>query len=75
MDVVAHQAVAEGCHAGRFTALLEEGEVGPAIVVNEEDILAVVAALRNVMGVVRHNYSSDSRHARMLPPAARHGNK
>ena len=53
MRVVGHQAIADDCHAGGFAPLAEQVEIHPAVVIDEEDILPIVAALRDVMRAMR----------------------
>ncbi|MCH7721597.1 MAG: hypothetical protein IH988_11530, partial [Planctomycetes bacterium] len=51
--------------------LAEEFEVRTAVVINEENILTVVAALNNVVRLTRNDDSGHARHADNLPLAGR----
>jgi hypothetical protein len=66
VHVVGHETVAEHPHAGGFAAVSQNIKVCVPVVIREEDILAVVAALRDVMRHVRHNNASDTRHRQKL---------
>ena len=68
VDVVAHQAVGEDVQAVDSAFLDEQAEVELAVVIDEEDILAVVAPLHDVMRTARYDDACDSRHGGMLPP-------
>jgi len=50
--VVGHEAPAEDLEAAVVAVVLEEGQVCAAVVVDEEDVLAVVATLSDVVGDV-----------------------
>jgi len=50
MDVVAHEAVRQDLQAVLACLLLEQFQVHPPILVHEEHVLAVVPALRDMMG-------------------------
>ena len=71
--MVGHQAVAKDGETMGLCVLPETGEVDPAIVVTEEDLLPIVATLRNVVRHSRDCDSGDSRHVVDLTqfPAAR----
>jgi hypothetical protein len=49
MDVIVHQAVAEDGDAVAGALVGEELQVGAAVVIDEEDVLAIVAPLREMM--------------------------
>ncbi|MCH8806269.1 MAG: hypothetical protein IH986_09300 [Planctomycetes bacterium] len=77
-----HQAIAKyvelvdpACWAEALAVLAEEFEVRTAVVINEENILTVVAALNNVVRLTRNDDSGHARHAQNLPLAGRKGNK
>ena len=72
MDAVGHQAMAKCVDA---EALAEEFEVRTALVINEENIQTVVAALNNVVRLTRNDDSGHARHADNLPLAGRKMNK
>jgi len=55
MDVIGHEAIADDAYAGTRGVVAQEVQVEAAIVVGEEDWLAVVAALSNVMGNSRED--------------------
>ena len=75
MDVVGHQAIAKYVEAEARAVLAEEFEVRTAVVINEENILTVVAALNNVVRLTRNDDSGHARHADNLPLAGRKVNK
>ena len=49
VDVIGHETVAENAEAGWDGALCEKVKVSRAVLVGEEDVLAVVSALGDVM--------------------------
>ncbi len=58
-----------------LAVLAEEFEVRTAVVINEENILTVVAALNNVVRLTRNDDSGHAKYADNLPLAARKVNK
>lgn len=70
VDVVGHEAVAEDGDAGRGAVVAEEVEVDAAVVVGEEDVLVVVAALGDVVRAVRNDDTSVARHGVSVLPCA-----
>ena len=71
VDVVAHQAPGQDLQPIRAAFLGQHAEIGPAVVVDEEDILTVIASLRDVMPAARNDQPGSSRHAATL--RQRHG--
>ena len=67
MDVVGHQGIAGCVEAEALAVLAEEFELRTAVVINEENILTVVAALNNVVRLTRNDDSGHARHAHNLP--------
>ncbi len=67
MDVVGHQAIAKYVEAEAFAVLPEEFEVRTAVVIDEEDLLTVVAALNHMVQLTRNDDSGHARHAASLP--------
>jgi len=67
MDVVGHQAVGVNGESEGLTLLAKDFEVGSPIVGHEEHVLAVVAALGNVVGYARKNDSRNAWHEPTLP--------
>ena len=63
MDGVGHQAIAKYVEAEAIAVLAEEFEVRAVVVINEENILTVVAALNNVVQLTRNDDSGHARHA------------
>ena len=57
MDVVGHQAVGEDLQAVLLSLLLQQLQVHPPVLVHEEHILAVIPALRDMMGAPNGNGS------------------
>ena len=58
VHVVGHEAIADQPETCRFAIFGDEAKIGVAIAVAAKDVLAVVAALRDVMG---QSGSDDSR--------------
>lgn len=69
--MVGHQAVPQHPHAGGLTAGPQQREVGPPIIGGEEDVLAAVAALRDVVGDVRDSDTRAASQGASLPRGAR----
>ena len=61
--------------AEALAVLAEEFELRTAVVINEENILTVVAALNNVLRLTRNDDSGRARHTDKLPIAGRKVNK
>jgi len=57
MHVISHQTVSEDLQAVDRRLILQQRQIRPAIVVNEENILAIIATLRYVMRRARNHYS------------------
>ena len=66
MDVICHKTIAEDFESEFVGIVIEEFEIEPAVVIDEEDILAVVAPLGDVMRNIGHNYSCCSWHSRII---------
>ncbi len=75
MDVVGHRAIALFVEAEALAVLAEEFEVRTVVVVNEKNILRVVAALNNVVRLTRNDDSGHARHGGSLPLTSRKVNK
>ena len=72
VHVVGHQAIAEQPHAPPCGLLPEDPQINAAVVIDEEDVLAVVAALGDVVRHPRNNDSGGPWHDPTLtPPACR----
>ncbi len=71
MDVVGQQAIALCAKAEALAALAEGFEVCTAVVINEQSILTVVAALNNVVRVTRIDDPGYASPAADLPLAGR----
>ena len=66
VDVVRHQAVAQHLEAEPLGVFAKQFEVDTAIVVDEENILAVIPSLHDVVRLTGDDNSSDARHAAAL---------
>jgi hypothetical protein len=66
VDVVGHEAIAQYAKAEPRAVVTEEFEVSTTVVVNEENILAVVAALNHMVRPTRYDDSSYARHTEDL---------
>ncbi len=75
VNVVCHQAIAMNCKAIGLALLIENGQVHPAVVVNKENVLTVIATLRDMVGDTRKNYSGGSWHGGRLRQSMRRVNK
>ena len=62
MHVIGHQAETENFHLVKRRILLQKPEVNFAIGTRKEDLAMCIAALRNMMGISRHNDTSETRH-------------
>jgi len=67
VHVIAHQAVSQQFQAEPLGLFRKDVEVGPSVVIDEEDVLLVVAALDDVMRDSRNDDASNSRHDGKLP--------
>jgi len=69
---VRHQAVTVDGQTEPFGLLCEYFEIDAAVVVDKEDVLAVIAALCDVVRAIRHDDSRYAWHrARILPATSR----
>ena len=66
MDVVGHQAVPDQAEARLPAVLAEQAEVREAVAIAEEDILAVVAALRHMVRKSDSDHSGKSCHLNIV---------
>jgi hypothetical protein len=57
MDMVCHEAIGEELEAVFVGLVFEMVEIDAAVVVDEKDVLAIVASLGYVMGIARHDCS------------------
>ncbi len=64
MNVIGHEAIAEDFYAVAAALVGEKFEILPAIVIDEENVLAIVAALGEVVGKIGDDNASDARHGR-----------
>jgi hypothetical protein len=64
--MVGHEAVGCDVEAEAVGVFLEEGEIESAVVVGKKDVLAVVAALGDVVGDAGKDDASKPRHGRIL---------
>jgi len=62
MDVICHQAVAQNAEPIAVAVLAEQGEIALSIVVEQEDVLAVVAPLGDVVRDANRDHARLSRH-------------
>ena len=62
VHVVGHEAIADQPKTCRFAIFGDEAEIGGAIAIVAKDALAVVAALRDVVGQPGSNDPSESGH-------------
>ena len=62
MDMVVHQAIGPYGQAGDVPPLLQKAEIVGFVIVREENVLAAIAALHDVMGNPGNDDSSGSRH-------------
>lgn len=68
VDVIGHQAPAEDLKAVFFGLLFEDRQVHPPVVIDEEDILAVVTPLGNMVRYFGYCYACFSWHNRKYMP-------
>ncbi len=71
MHVVRHEAIRQNRKAVALRLMCEDAQIGASIIVDEEDILAVIAALRDMVGKTGYHDSRDSRHADSVVDASR----
>jgi hypothetical protein len=71
VNVVGHEAIAEYAKAEALAVLTEEFEIRTAVVVNEENVLVVVAALNHMVRLTRYDDSGYARHTENLHHAGR----
>ena len=64
VDVIVHQAIGQHVQAEPLRLLFEPVEINLAVIVDEENVLPIVAALSNVVRHVFKNYSRQSWHNR-----------
>ena len=64
VDVIDHQAISQHVQAEPLRLLFEPVEIYLAVIVNEENVLLVIAALSDVVRHVFKNYSGQSWHNR-----------
>ena len=62
VKVVGHQAIAEDLQAESLRFLSEHCQIHAAVIVSEEDVLSVVAALDHMVRHLRHHDSGNTRH-------------
>ena len=62
MDVIRHQAIAEQRELPASTVAAEQGQVDPPIGGREENLLAVVAPLSNVVRRADRHHARNARH-------------
>jgi hypothetical protein len=67
VDVIRHQAVAQQRHAVLLTLVAQSLDVGSPVFVDQEDVLAIVAPLGDVVRNALHDHTGHSRHRRVLP--------
>ena len=66
--MVGHEAIGQYIETMLDRVLQEQLQISPAVVVAEEDVIAAIAALGDVMGETRDDYSGDPWHAAILQP-------
>ena len=66
MDVVGHEAISVNEEAVLRRGALEQAEVYAAIIVDEEHVLMIVAALRDVVRATGNDDSGDTWHAAII---------
>ena len=69
VNVIGHQTVGPDVHSGANGLLGKQVAIDLLIAVLEEDRLATIAALRNVMRQARNNDAAQACHAPMIGPA------
>ena len=70
VDVVGHEAIGQYIETMLDRVLQEQLQISPAVVVAEEDVIAAIAALGEVMGKTRDDNSGDPWHAAILLPSS-----
>ena len=63
VNVIGHQAPAENLQAVFVGVFFEQGKIDPAVVIDEEDVLPVIAPLCDVVRDIRDRDSCSSRHS------------
>lgn len=66
VDVVAHQAIAEDREAVEVALRFEQREVNLSILIDEKDVLPVIAPLGNMVGDIRDDDSCYAWHMRII---------
>ena len=74
MHMVRHKAIGLDGQAVLRGILAQQIEIVRAISIREEDILAAIATLSDVMRAIRNDYTSKSRHEWILTPNNGHVN-
>ena len=64
VDVIAHQAIGQHVQTEPLRLLFEPVEIYLAVIVNEENVLLIIAALSDMVRYIRKNYSGQSWHNR-----------
>jgi len=67
VDVVGHQAVGEHVNVEEVAVLPQPGQIGDTVFVTEEDVLAPIAALRNVVWDAAEDTSSSNPSTQEIP--------
>jgi hypothetical protein len=62
--MVGHQAIAQNAHAGFLRVMPQQGDVNNPVAVAKENILLMIAPLRDVMGAAGENDACCSSHVR-----------
>lgn len=75
VDVVAHEAVAKQSKAVPLAVGLKQFQIDPAIIVDEEHVLTIVAPLGDVVRLTGKHDSRDSRHTAKLQDDGNNVNK
>ena len=66
MDMICHKTIAEDFESEFAGIVIEEFEVKPAVIIDEKDVLTVVATLGDVVRNIGYNYSCCSWHRGMI---------
>ena len=74
MEVVFHEAAAEDAHAMPLALARRDLEIRAAIVIDEENVLTVVASLRRMAWRIGNDEARRAGHARFLPQLNGNGN-
>src|SRR4051794_7568137 len=70
MNVIGHQAIRKNRDAMPKALAGEDSEIGSAVVIDEENILPIVASLGDVMNQAGDDDASDARHGEMMAKAS-----